>query len=87
VPAAETLDHAIKRLGNARPCAEGACHETRIAMAMILASVVFSTAAQPEQKFQRLTAGQIRAKFAGMELTDEVHWRELYARNGTVASY
>lgn len=40
----------------------------------------------PGQKFQKLKAGQIRAKLAGMELTDNVHWRELYQRNGAVTS-
>src|SRR5262249_58479437 len=39
-----------------------------------------------QEKFQKLTAGQIRAKLAGMELTDNVHWRDLYQRNGTVMS-
>ena len=28
----------------------------------------------------------MRAKLAGMELTDNVHWRDLYQRNGTVMS-
>src|SRR6516165_5945648 len=32
------------------------------------------------------TGGQIRAKLTGMELTDNVHWRDLYQRNGTVMS-
>jgi hypothetical protein len=27
---------------------------------------------------------QIQSAFAGMELTDEVHWREVYDRNGTL---
>jgi len=56
----------------------------RIAALFVL--VAFSATAQPEQKLQKLTPGQIRAKLVGMELTDEVHWRELYARNGTVTS-
>ena len=34
----------------------------------------------------KLTGGQIRAKLGGMELTDNVHWRDLYQRNGTVMS-
>ena len=58
----------------------------RVAIGAILAAAVFGTSAQAEQKLQKLSAGQIRAKFAGMELTDEVHWRELYAHNGTVTS-
>src|SRR6266571_3356708 len=36
------------------------------------------------QKFQKLTGVQIQAKFAGMELTDEAHWGEVFERNGTL---
>jgi hypothetical protein len=57
----------------------------RIAIAVILAAVAFSTSAQSEQKFQKLTGAQIQAKFPGMELTDEAHWGEVFERNGTLA--
>jgi hypothetical protein len=36
--------------------------------------------------FRRLTGPQMRAAIAGMELTDEVHWVELYGTDGTVTS-
>jgi hypothetical protein len=52
----------------------------------LLATAVWSSNAVSEEKFQKLTGGQIRAKLAGMELTDNVHWRDLYQRNGTVTS-
>jgi hypothetical protein len=52
--------------------------------AVAIAALASGTAA--EEKLQKLSAGQIRAKIAGMELTDEVHWRELYERGGTVTS-
>ena len=52
----------------------------------LIAIVAFATGAAAEEKFQKLAGGQIRAKFAGMELTDNVHWRDLYQRNGTVMS-
>ena len=45
-----------------------------------------ASGALAEEKLQKLSAGQIRARIAGMELTDEVHWRELYERSGTVTS-
>jgi len=48
--------------------------------------VVLASGALAEEKLQKLSAGQIRAKMAGMELTDGVHWRELYGRGGTVTS-
>src|ERR1700681_2169913 len=38
-------------------------------------------------KVQKLSGAQIRAKFAGMQLTDEVHWRYVYDRDGTLRSY
>ena len=52
-----------------------------IALLMLAAPSAYA-----EQRFQKLSAAQIRAKFSGMELTDEVHWYDLYARNGTVLS-
>jgi hypothetical protein len=51
-----------------------------------LAVAMLAPGAAAEEKFQKLKGGQIRAKFAGMELTDNVHWRDLYQRNGTVMS-
>ena len=51
-----------------------------------LAVTTVGSTGRTQEKFQKLTAGQIRAKLAGMELTDNVHWRDLYQRNGTVMS-
>ena len=36
---------------------------------------------------QKLSGTQIRARFAGMQLTDEVHYRFVYDRDGTLRSY
>jgi len=58
-------------------------HTAKLAL---LAMAIFGSSAAAEEKFQKLTAGQIRTKLAGMELTDNVHWRDLYQRNGTVMS-
>ena len=62
--------------------------KSRLGTAVTAATVVAALAsgAAAEEKLQKLSAGQIRAKMAGMELTDEVHWRELYGRGGTVTS-
>ena len=38
------------------------------------------------EKFQRLTGAQITARFSGLEMSDDVHWRDRYERNGTIAS-
>ena len=51
-----------------------------------LAIAILGSNAAAEEKFQKLSAGQIRTKLGGMELTDNVHWRDLYQRNGTVMS-
>src|SRR2546423_5413586 len=58
----------------------------RIAGHAVLTVAILGSSADAEGKFQKLTGGQIRAKLAGMELTDNVHWRDLYQRNGTVMS-
>jgi len=52
----------------------------------LLAAAAFGSTAATEEKFQKLTGGYIRARFGGMELTDNVHWRDLYQRDGTVMS-
>jgi hypothetical protein len=36
---------------------------------------------------QKLSGSQIRARFSGMQLTDEVHWRDVYERDGSLRSY
>ena len=41
----------------------------------------------PAEKFQRLTGAQIQARLAGMEITDEVHWADVFAANGILTSY
>jgi hypothetical protein len=53
--------------------------------AAALASI--SLGATSVESPRRLSGSQIRASFAGMELTDEVHYREVYDRDGTLRSY
>src|SRR5260370_4308391 len=50
------------------------------------AVLMLASSAAAQQKFQKLTGQQIRAKFSGMELTDEVHRYDFYDRNGTLLS-
>jgi len=54
--------------------------------------LVFSIALPAEgawavDNFQRLNSPQIQAKFVGKEMTDEVHWADIYARDGTLTTY
>jgi hypothetical protein len=55
--------------------------------AAIAASISLEVRAVAAENSQRLSGSQIRAKFAGMQLTDEVHWRDVYDRDGTLRSY
>jgi hypothetical protein len=48
-----------------------------------LGAFVFEPSAVTAENFRKLSGAQIRAKFAGMQLTDEV----LYDRDGTLRSY
>jgi hypothetical protein len=58
----------------------------RIVGLATLAVAAFGSNAAAEEKFHKLTGSQIRANLAGMEVTDNVHWRDLYERNGSVIS-
>jgi hypothetical protein len=60
--------------------------QLRVAGTVIVAVTVWSSVAAAEEKFQKLTGAQIRAKIAGMEVSDEVHWRDVYDRSGKVTS-
>ena len=55
--------------------------------AVLLSFVTIGAGWAAAEKSKRLSGSQIRAKFIGMQLTDEVHWREVYERDGTLRSY
>ncbi len=55
-----------------------------VAIIVFLGGTTFVSNVSAEEKLQRLTGQQIRTKFAGMELTDEAHWGEVFERNGTL---
>ena len=42
--------------------------------------------ALPAEQFKKISGPQIRATFSGMEMTDEVHWRDAYQRDGSFKS-
>jgi hypothetical protein len=58
-----------------------------ILAALAMASISVEADAVAAEDFQKLSGAQIRAKFTGMQLTDEVHWRYVYDRDGTLRSY
>jgi len=57
--------------------------------ALVAGTAVMSMAfaAIAAERFQKLSGSQIRAKFIGMEITDEVHWGEVYRPNGALEVY
>jgi hypothetical protein len=57
---------------------------TIIAAATVTSISIGKVAAEHSQK---LSGIQIRAKIIGMQLTDEVHYRDVYDRDGTLRSY
>jgi hypothetical protein len=46
----------------------------------------YEIGARAEDQFKKLSGTQIRAKFTGMEFTDQVHWGEVYESNGHLKS-
>src|SRR5256885_14472246 len=57
------------------------------AIAAIIGVLTFGPPVEAAEKFQKLSGPQIRAKLAGMEITDEAHWADIFAANGTLTSY
>ena len=56
-------------------------------LAMLGALIVFGAAGQAEDKFQKLSGSQIRARLAGMEMTDGVHWADVFGSGGVLTTY
>lgn len=58
---------------------------------MVATTLVITIAAASEalaaDRFQKLAGPQIRARIAGMEVSDDVHWAEVYEAIGVVTSY
>jgi hypothetical protein len=53
----------------------------------IAAGILTASDALAAEKFQKLNGAQIQAKLVGMEISDESHWGDVYARTGTVTTY
>jgi hypothetical protein len=56
------------------------------ALIMIAGTIVLTSGIEAGERFKRLTGRQIQAKFTGMEMSDDVHWRDRYERNGALTS-
>jgi hypothetical protein len=58
-----------------------------IAGVAILAIVATAQAGMAAESFRKLAAPQIRAALAGMELSDDVHSRDVFEPNGKLVSF
>jgi hypothetical protein len=54
---------------------------------LALAACIAGLRVEAEEAFHKLTGAQIRARLAGMEITDEAHWADVFAANGVLTSY
>ena len=58
-----------------------------IAAGSIFCAFSFAAFVNAAEKFQKLNGAQVHAKLAGMEVTDDVHWRDVFERNGVLTSF
>jgi hypothetical protein len=58
-----------------------------IMAAAVLCAGAVDARVEAAEKFQKLNGAQIQARIAGMEITDETHWADVFAANGTLTSY
>jgi hypothetical protein len=58
-----------------------------LATAAIIGLLAYSVDSIAAEKFQKLGGSQIRARFIGMEMTDNVHWADVFGPNGDLKSY
>jgi hypothetical protein len=57
-----------------------------IMIGLIISWLFADSSALRAEDFRRIAGTQIQARFSGMELTDDVHWRDSFARDGTLIS-
>lgn len=55
-------------------------------IAPLLLVLALGPPALAADRFNKLSGAQIAATLGGMQFTDEVHWREVYERDGTLRS-
>jgi hypothetical protein len=85
IPAGHARNREICR--SDRPVGTGKPTNDSARLAILLASALAIASAAAAEKFQKLSGAQIRAKLPGMEITDEVHWADVYGRDGTLMTF
>jgi hypothetical protein len=58
-----------------------------VAIAASLGLLASAANGHAAEKFQKLSGSQIRAKFTGMEMTDNVHFADVFGANGALKTY
>jgi hypothetical protein len=58
-----------------------------VVVAGIFALLVAGGNSMAAEKFQKLSGSQIRTRFTGMEMTDNVHIADVYGANGSLRTY
>ncbi|MDX8512145.1 hypothetical protein [Mesorhizobium captivum] len=59
----------------------------RILAASLVAGLLSVQGADAAETFRQLKGKEIRAKFAGRDFTDDVHWADAFGRDGRMTSY
>lgn len=54
---------------------------------VVVGLTVVASATASAENVRNFSGAQIRARLIGMQLTDEVHYRFVYERDGTLRSY
>src|SRR5258708_32636851 len=58
-----------------------------VPVAATLGSISVETSTIAAEHLRTLSGSQIRARFTNMQVTDEVHFRDVYDHDGTLRSY
>jgi hypothetical protein len=58
-----------------------------VAITVVVPLLFLSFAVHAAEKFQKLSGTHIKARLAGMEITDEAHWADVFAADGTLTSF
>src|SRR5258708_12253796 len=57
-----------------------------IVTGLIISWLFADSGAARAENFRRIAGTQIQARFSGMDMTDDVHWRDSFGRDGTLIS-
>jgi len=57
-----------------------------IVTGLIISWLFADSDAARAENFRRIAGTQIQARFSGMDMTDDVHWRDSFGRDGTLIS-